>query len=51
MVKRKIVIHRAVAESIDQIAWFIESKGLVNTAEKYSEGIYNFFELLSDRKK
>ena len=51
MVKREMVIHRSVAESIAQISWFIESKGLVNTAERYSEDIYNFFELLTNRKK
>ncbi|MCA6369428.1 MAG: hypothetical protein IM631_22120 [Cytophagales bacterium] len=51
MVKRKIVIHRSVAESIAKIAWFIESKGLLATAERYSQDIYNFFELLTDRKK
>jgi plasmid stabilization system protein ParE len=51
MGKRKVTINRSVAESIAEIAWFIESKGLIKTAEKYSDSIYDFFETLADGRK
>jgi hypothetical protein len=37
MGKRKVVVKQSVADSIAEIAWFIESKGLIATAEKFSD--------------
>jgi len=50
MGERKIVIRESVTESIAEIAWFIESKGLPSTAEKFSDDTYNFIaHLANDR--
>src|SRR6267378_4277976 len=40
---RKIVVKQSVAESIAAIAWFIESKGMIATAEKFSNQVYDYF--------
>ena len=50
MGKRKVVIQESVAVSIAKIAWFIESKGMIHTAEIFSESAYDFFEKLSDER-
>ena len=51
MGKRKIVIKQSVADSIAQIAWFIESKGMLATAEKFSDSIYDYFEKMTDDRR
>ncbi|MEO8712014.1 MAG: hypothetical protein ABI405_07830 [Parafilimonas sp.] len=51
MGNRKITVKQSVAESIASIAWFIESKGLIATAEKFSDNIYDYFIKLADTKK
>lgn len=51
MGNRKITIKESVAESIAAISWFIESKGLVVTAEKFTDNIYDFIIKLSNDKK
>lgn len=51
MGKRRIIVKKSAAESIAQVAWFIESKGLVVTAEKYVDLIYDFIDKLADTKK
>lgn len=48
---RKVVINMSAAESIAAIAYFIESKGLLITAEKFSDDIYDYFIKLSDTRK
>eukprot|EP01012_Entosiphon_sulcatum_P068016 TRINITY_DN97975_c0_g1_i1.p2 TRINITY_DN97975_c0_g1~~TRINITY_DN97975_c0_g1_i1.p2 ORF type:complete len:100 (-),score=11.60 TRINITY_DN97975_c0_g1_i1:554-853(-) len=48
---RKITIKLSVAESIAEIAWFLESEGLPATAEKFAEEIYDFIEKLGDNRK
>jgi hypothetical protein len=48
---RKITVKKSVAESIAAIAWFIESKGLVVTAEKFSDNVYDFFVKLADDRR
>jgi plasmid stabilization system protein ParE len=45
---RKIAIKQTVAENIAAIAWYIESKGMVATAEKFSDQVYDYFLKLSD---
>jgi hypothetical protein len=48
---RKIVVKQSVAESIAAIAWYIESKGLMTTAGKFSDNVYNYFIKLADIRK
>lgn len=48
---RKVIVKQSVAESIAAISWYIESKGLVSTAEKFSDDIYNQFQKLADTRK
>ncbi len=48
MGKRKIVIRESAAKSIAHVSWFIESKGLVATAEKFSDNAYDFIEKLAN---
>lgn len=47
MGKRKIIIRETAAKSIAEIAWFVESKGMVATAEKFSDDVYDFIERLA----
>lgn len=51
MGSRKIKLKQSAAESIAAIALFIESKGLVATAEKFSDDTYDFFVKLADKRK
>lgn len=51
MGKRKIAIKKSVAESIAEISWYIESKGMLGTAEKFSDSIYDFFLQFTNEKK
>jgi hypothetical protein len=51
MGQRKVKIKLSVAESIAKIALFIESNGLVKTAEKFSDSVYDFINTLADDKK
>jgi hypothetical protein len=37
--QREIIIKESVADSIAEIAWYIESKGLVATAEKFADAV------------
>ena len=43
MGQREIIIKESVADSIAEIAWYIESKGMVATAEKFADDVYDFF--------
>lgn len=52
MGKREIVITKSAAESIAGVSWFIESKGLVATAENFVDSIYSFIdELATDSRR
>ena len=51
MGQREITIKESVAEAIAEIAWFIESKGLVLTAEKFSDDVYDFIAKLADARR
>jgi plasmid stabilization system protein ParE len=44
---RKVVVKQTAAQSIAAIAWYIESKGMITTAEKFSDQIYDYFLKLS----
>ena len=51
MGKRKVIIKQSVADSIAQIAWFIESEGMAATAEKFSDSVYDYFETMADDRR
>ncbi len=51
MGSRKISVKQSAADSIAEIAWFIESKGMLKTAEKFSDDVYDFIFSLSDVRK
>lgn len=41
MGKRSIVIRESAAYSIAQVAWFIEFKGMIATADKFTDDAYD----------
>ena len=51
MGSRKIRIEPAVAENIAAIALYIESKGLVATAEKFADDVYDYIASIADTRK
>jgi plasmid stabilization system protein ParE len=51
MGRRKVVVKQAAAENIAAIAWFIESKGMVATADKFTDNVYDAFIKLTDERK
>ncbi len=51
MGKRKITIKQSVADCIAEVAWFIESKGMVASAEQFSDSVYDFFEQMADDRR
>ena len=48
MGSRKVVIPESVINSIASIAWFIESKVYIATAEKFTDDAYDFVHLEND---
>ena len=48
MGKRKVIIKQSVAQRVAEISWFIESQGMIATAENFTDSTYDFFEKLSD---
>ncbi len=48
MGKRKVSILEPASTSVAEIALFIESKGLPQTAKKFVDEVFTFFEQLSD---
>jgi len=51
MGRRQIKVKEKAAEQIAAVAWFIESKGMLATAEKFSDDVYDYFIKLSDTRK
>ena len=51
MGSRKVIVKQSVADSIAAIAWYIESKGLIATADKFLDSVYDHFLKLSDQRK
>jgi hypothetical protein len=49
--QREVIIKECVADNIAEIAWYIESKGLVSTAEKFADDVYDFFIKLADSRR
>jgi hypothetical protein len=48
---REVIVKGSVADSIAEIAWYIESKGLVTTAEKFADDVYDYFIKLADSRR
>ena len=48
MGKRKVSILEPAATAVAEIAWFIENKGLPQTAKKFVDEAFEFFNKLSD---
>ena len=48
---RKVRVRQSAADNIAAIAWHIESKGMLATAEKFSNSIYDYFLSLADDVK
>jgi hypothetical protein len=51
MGSRKITVKQSAAESIAAIAWFIESKGMIATANKFTDAAYDYFIILANNLK
>ncbi len=50
MAQRKISILDKAAEEVAHVAYFIESKGLPETAKKFVDDAFKFFERLGDSR-
>jgi hypothetical protein len=48
MGKRKVSILEPAATAVAEIAWFIERKGLLQTARKFVDDAFLFFDKLSE---
>ena len=51
MGSRKIIVKQTAAENIAAIGWFIESKDMVVTANKFTDEVYDYFLKLADERK
>lgn len=51
MGRRKVTIKESAAESIAAIAWFIQSKGMIATANKFTDAAYDYFIAVADTRK
>lgn len=50
MVERKVTIHETVVEYVAKIALYVEGKGLSETAKKFIDEAFSFFEELADKR-
>ena len=48
---RTVVVKQSAAEGIAEVSWYLESEGLLATAEKFTDDTYNFIEKLGDSRK
>jgi len=51
MGRRKVIVKQTAADNIAAIAWFIESKGLIATADKFTDAVYDSFIKLGNEIK
>ena len=51
MGRREVIVKETAADSIAEVAWYIESKGLITTAENFADDVYDFFIKLSDSRR
>ena len=42
MGRRKLTVKQSAADNIAAIGWFIESKGMLTTADKFVDEAYDF---------
>jgi hypothetical protein len=47
---RKVTVRKSAAESIAAVALYIESKGMIATAKKFTASVYDYFLKLADKK-
>ena len=47
MGRRKVIVKQTAADNIAAIAWYIESKGMIATADKFADDVYDYFIKLS----
>jgi fructose 1,6-bisphosphatase len=45
---RKVIIKQTAPDNIAAIAWYIESKGMIGTADKFADNVYDYFIKLAD---
>src|SRR5690606_1327932 len=48
---RQVSIRESAATSIAEISWYLESEGLLATAEKFTDEAYDFISKLGDQRK
>ncbi|HTD40282.1 MAG TPA: hypothetical protein VK671_06650 [Mucilaginibacter sp.] len=48
---REVIIRQSAVESIAAISWYLESEGLLATAEKFADDVYDFITKLGDSRK
>jgi hypothetical protein len=48
---RKVTVKQSAAESIAEISWYLESEGLLATAERFTDEAYDFMAKLGDSMK
>jgi hypothetical protein len=48
---RKVIVRQSAAESIAEISWYLESEGLLATAEKFTDEAYDYIAKLADSHK
>ena len=51
MGRRKLTVKQSAADNIAAIGWFIESKGMLTTADKFVDEAYDFFIRLANNMK
>ena len=51
MGRRGVTVKETAADRIAEVAWYIESKGLIAIAENFTDDVYDFFIKLSDSRR
>ncbi len=51
MGRRAIAVKETAADSIAEVAWYIESKGLIVTAEHFADEVYDYLIKLADSRR
>ena len=51
MGRRKVIVKQTAADNIAAIAWYIESKGMIATADKFVDDVYDYFIKIADTRK
>ncbi len=51
MGQRKVIVKQTAADNIAAIAWYIESKGLIVTADRFADNVYDYFIKISDKQR